>query len=330
MMMHKSVPLALIILSLIAVKTCLADSSKDEQVEKGSAEDYRSQVIARENPNSSYAFESLADTPVIRAERWSDFLPIWGQEAKEQGYILPLPFGLSLGYMHLDQPLEVTELGLEIGETKIDLSDAISARDVEADDTNITLRADVWLFPFLNVYGILGKTDGRAKGVVDLPSVCVPSEPIIPANQCILINTPAFALPFDLNYEGNTYGAGVTVAGGIGDFFGMIDYNETTTNLDISNSDTEAKITSARVGWNGQFHQWAGSVWIGAMHQDIAQTLELIVPNSQLVVLLGQQSKQPLNYLVGGRWNITEEFEILIDVGFGSRKSQMINLSYRL
>ncbi len=29
-------------------------------------------------------------------ERWSDFLPLWGKELREQGYKLPLPFGVSI------------------------------------------------------------------------------------------------------------------------------------------------------------------------------------------------------------------------------------------
>jgi hypothetical protein len=37
----------------------------------------------------------------------------------------------------------------------------------------------------------------------------------------------------------------------------------------------------------------------------------------------------PWNYLVGGQWDVNRSFSILAEFGFGKRKSQMLNLTYR-
>ena len=117
---------------------------------------------SRENPSSSIPYESGAEVVSDHEERWSDFLPIFGKEAREQGYVLPRPFGVSLGYMNQEQPFDVGALtvnGIDVKEPGLAEID-----EVDNQEDTLTLRFDAWIFPFFNVYGILGKTDGKAEG----------------------------------------------------------------------------------------------------------------------------------------------------------------------
>ena len=44
------------------------------------------------------------------SQRWSSFLPIWGEEARKRGYELPLPFGISANFYSEKQDFEVQDL----------------------------------------------------------------------------------------------------------------------------------------------------------------------------------------------------------------------------
>jgi len=278
----------------------------------------------RENPVSAVPYES-GDQPASTCEdRWSNFLPIWGQDACERGYVLPRPFGISLGYMHQDQPFDVTDIfinGIDVKSPGIAVVD-----EVQNEETTYTLRLDAWILPFWNVYGILGRTSGEANGPLQVslepvfPLLCK-----LPGNNCSIYTT------FTLKYKADVVGFGTTIAGGYKDFFGMIDYNRTRADLDISITDARATVISSRIGWNGKLGGFTGVLWVGAMYQDISQVLDLPldIGSDVLLVSIDQSTQTPWNYLVGGQWDINRSFSILAEFGFGDRKSQMLNLTYR-
>jgi len=277
----------------------------------------------RENPVTRVPYES-GIKPSTCEDRWSNFLPIWGKEACAQGYVLPRPFGVSLGYMHQDQPFDVNDIfinGIDVKSPGVAVVD-----EVQNEESTITLRFDAWLLPFWNVYGLLGRTDGEAIGPLQVnldlvfPILCG-----LPGNNCQVDTT------FDLDYKADVVGVGTTIAGGYKDFFGMIDMNYSEADLDISITDAEATVISARVGWNGKLGGFTGVLWVGAMYQDIAQVLDLPldVGDDILLVSIDQETQEPLNYVVGGQWDINRSFSVLAELGFGERKSEMLNLTYR-
>jgi hypothetical protein len=270
----------------------------------------------RENPASRVPYESGKKPPPACEDRWSDFLPIWGKEACAQGYVLPRPFGVSLGYMHQDQPFLVGDIfinGIDVKTPGIAVVD-----EVQNEESTVTLRFDAWILPFWNVYAILGKTDGEAVGPlqIDLNS-------ILPCASCPINTT------FKIDYTAEIGGLGTTVAGGYKDFFAMADINFTKADLNISTTDAEATVFSTRLGWNGQAGIFKGVLWVGAMYQDISQTLELQADGGNLNVTIEQETKEPWNYLVGGNWDFTRSFSVLAEIGFGKRESQMLNATYR-
>lgn len=90
-------------------------------------------------------------------------------------------------------------------------------------------------------------------------------------------------------------------------------------------------MVSSRIGWNGKLGGFAGVLWVGAMYQDIEQTLvlESDIGTSLVSVKIEQSVAEPWNYLIGGQWDINRSFAILAEYGFGERKSQMLNITYR-
>ena len=317
--------LLITMLVLFCSSSLIADQKTDE--EPASEADKAQEMdgpTSRENPISPVPYESGRVGESTCENRWSDFLPILGQAACELGYVLPRPFGISAGYMHQDQPFDVG--GIFINGIDVKTPGVAVVNEVQNEESTYTFRADVWILPFWNIYGILAKTNGRAVGplMIDLDPV-FPSLCKLPGNDC-QVDTQ-----FRLDYKGNVRGYGTTIAGGYKDFFGMIDYNRTTTDLDISLTDAKATVISSRVGWNGKIGNFAGVLWVGVMYQDIAQTLDLPldIGEDMLLATIEQSTQEAYNYVIGGNWDINRSFSVLAEFGFGKRTSQMLSFTYR-
>lgn len=277
-----------------------------------------------ENPASNIPYETGGEVESTCENRWSKFLPILGQAACERGYVLPRPFGVSLGYMHQDQPFDVGNI--LVGGIDVKTPGLAIVNEVQNRETTYTLRFDAWILPFWNIYGILGKTNGRAAGPIQ-----VSLEPVFPllcrfpGNNCEVNST------FKLDYKANVKGYGTTIAGGYKEFFAMIDLNWTKADLNISLTDARAKVISSRIGWNGEAGKFKGVLWAGAMYQDVSQTMDLPLDlgSDVLLVSIGQSTQEAYNYLIGGQWDINRSLSVLAEFGFGKRKSRMLNLTYR-
>lgn len=305
---------------LIAMSGCL---SAQEQVE-GPQDDKPDKATERENPVSPIPYETGDKTQPNCEDRWSDFLPIWGKAACEKGYVLPRPFGISLNYMHQDQAFDVGNIYINGVDAK---TPGVAVVDeVQNDAKTWTLRFDAWILPFWNVYGILSRTRGETTGPLSLDL-----EPLFPVLCARPGNDCSTNLDLLVDTEGDVTGYGTTVAGGYKDFFGMIDYNRTRADINIFSSDAIAKVTSARIGWNGQLGGFTGVLWVGAMYQDIENTLELPIDIGEdvLEVEIEQSVKHPVNFVLGGQWDINRSFSVLAEFGFGERQSQMLNFNFR-
>ena len=318
---------ALQALILFFVLNSPAPASQDTD-QKPESEPENAQAIdgptSRENPASPVPYESGRVGESTCENRWSDFLPILGKAACDLGYVLPRPFGVSVGYMHQDQPFDVG--GIFVNGIDVKTPGLAVVDEVQNEETTYTLRADVWILPFWNIYGILAKTNGRAVGPLTInlepvfPTLCK-----FPGSNCQIDSQ------FRLDYKGNVRGYGTTIAGGYKDFFGMIDYNRTTTDLDISLTDAKATVISSRIGWNGKIGGFTGVLWVGVMYQDIAQTLDLPldIGVDTLLVTIEQSTQEAYNWVIGGNWDINRSFSILAEIGMGKRTSQMLSFTYR-
>mgnify|MGYP001828496853 CR=1 FL=1 len=312
--------------------TCLLASqclyASDKPVEQPPTEDNEIASVdaaaQRENPASAVPYESGRVGEPTCEDRWSNFLPFLGQAACELGYVLPRPFGVSGGYMHQDQPFDVGDIfinGVDVKSPGVAVVD-----EVQNEESTYTLRFDAWILPFWNVYGILGRTNGQADGPLKID--LQPVFPLIcsrPGNSCLVDTT------FNLSYEADVRGLGTTIAGGYKDFFGMLDMNWTEADLDISLTDASARVYSSRIGWNGKLGGFTGVLWVGVMYQDISQTLDLPldIGEETLLVSIDQSTQAAYNWLLGGQWDINRSVSVLAEFGFGKRKSQMLNLTWR-
>ena len=112
--------------------------------------------------------------------------PIWGEQTINRGYKLPLPIGVSIIGVNNTQDQTITDLNLSIGKGAVPPTD-VELRPfpaVSIDTTSITqsgqIKADLWVLPFLNVFGSVGKVTGEADITVNIdlanaPTICIPN-----------------------------------------------------------------------------------------------------------------------------------------------------------
>src|SRR3954471_2085577 len=116
------------------------------------------------------------------------WLPIWGKGAREKGFDLPLPLGLGVSYTYIHQNMVVSDVRIRDRPLNLDLRDAATTTHTGV------IRADAWVLPFLNVYGLVGQTIGDTKPVLVFPNGQVYKSKV--------------------DYERFSYGGGLTLAGG--------------------------------------------------------------------------------------------------------------------
>ena len=310
----------------------------------------------KERPHTGVTYEAKKNNAGVEcSDEWWDFLPILGRDACEAGYVLPRPFGISVITLFQNQPFNVNSIdvnGSLFGGDIPDINPYVKAADVKVSEATVTFRFDAWIFPFLNLYGFGGRSDGNAEGVLNIngsfddpapfpfPS-CFNALPSL-NDQCFI---NANGIPFNINFKSNNYGGGLTLAGGVGDFFAMVDGNYTISDIDISTDDAKTTVISSRVGWNGAIGFFVGSIWVGGMYQDINQVLNIPIgvkiPNPAPIgpgdiadiqsVRIDQSAADKYNWLFGGRWAFTKHVELLAEtnIGFKSRKQFLMQLSYR-
>ncbi|RKR64379.1 hypothetical protein C7387_1073 [Yokenella regensburgei] len=299
----------------------------------------------------------LVSTAAFADDSDSTF-PIWGDEARARGYTLPLPFGANLSYMNIRQDVNVDSIsfsGLMLGSHPIPSSMfIIDAGHTRESSKTENLRLDMWVFPFLNVYGLVGHTRGSS-----ISNVSVNSDPSQYSGLDRLISGAVHQLyqsgqlqdiDFKLDFKGVTWGSGFTLAGGYQNWFALVDTNYTRTDFDILDGSISALTVSPRVGYRFAFDGPAGpshlGIWIGSMYQDVQQEFKGSLSDLQMPAELQplinavdqngdgrfsvkQHLTSPWNMLVGAQYEITQNFNVLTEIGFKERNSFFIAGEYR-
>ena len=203
-------------------------------------------------------------------------LPFFGRELAEKGYALPLPLGVTVLINDTLQPQEISNAAVALGkgsfvpppDTELRELPYVNFTGVEADSLSTQVKLDAWLFPFLNVYGIIGYFRSDVDLIVEAdldegfpPPICGPLQPCGTVSQ-----------PFKAEASGYSYGAGFSAAYGAEPLFGAI--NATYVYNDGRNGDDRIVSLSAgvRTGryWNIS-ESLLLSAYVGADYLDVDQ-----------------------------------------------------------
>lgn len=96
----------------------------------------------------------------LKAMNYNRILPILGNKVYKKGFDIPYPIGIMINYFYGVQDIIISDINIgfqgpngSVG--PIDMSKIIKFNKVQAAGQNINLRADFWVLPFLNVYGMV-------------------------------------------------------------------------------------------------------------------------------------------------------------------------------
>lgn len=211
------------------------------------------------NSTNSYAQYSSKKVK-SKHEKYTDSLkqveynykfPIWGQKVYEKGFDIPYPAGIMANFMWIEQGVTIDnmQLGLKTDNLDIPLTsvDFIQFGDNSNTSYTVNVRPDLWVLPFLNVYGIFGygnsHTEVNLVAPIELQSV---------VEQGI-----------------TTAGFGVMGAGGLGPVWFSVDANFTWNKPELLDKPTRVNVVGLRLGKTFTFKNKPESniaVWAGGMY----------------------------------------------------------------
>ena len=311
------------------------------------------------NRNESAFHKDYYDS--LKTMNYDRVLPFLGKKAYKNGYDIQLPYGASLIYFTQTQEINITstKIGLNGGE-KADLSNFIKFGPTIATTHALTFRPDIWVFPFLNIYGIIG--GGTTQTDVTL------LEPI--------------GFETTQHFNATTFGIGATLAGAVGPLVVIWDNNYNFVDVDVIVEPVPAYNSSLRLGHNFIDNKRADrmlTAWVGTFYQVIQNDTQGSIPisdvfpsigtgeniqrlkewanglppaqkiianqiidkleeygqgadvgNAEIDYELNKKVAAPFNLLVGAQYQLNKHWMYRVELGvFGKRSQFLLNANYR-
>ncbi len=196
-----------------------------------------------------------AYTDSLKQVEYNHIFPVWGQGAYRKGFDIPYPAGFMANFMWLDQGiiLDNMQLGLKTDNRDIPLTevDFIGFGENRNTSYTVNVRPDLWIFPFLNVYGIFGYGHSRTE---------------VNINQ---LGSKPFDLQSIAEQGISTAGIGIMGAAGIGPVWLSVDANWTWNKPELLDEATKVNVVGIRMGHSFVFKNNPDSniaLWVGGMY----------------------------------------------------------------
>ena len=278
--------------------------------------------------NSLFTLETLVDTVDVKLG-W--VLPIFGKPATKLGYGLPRPVGLNVILHSQDDDLDFK--GISVGFGDNELTDLSSLFDLENSNivqttTTYFVRPDVWIFPFLNVSGIIGRADNTVAGNFNLDQefrqTIVDLAPFLGLNPSDIPQS----LPLNIDVSANIIGGAVTLGGGIGDVFFSGTYQFIRASVEEANVVTTANAYVLLAGYRfpNNLNVFAGSM--GQFYDsDVSGFFEL--EGGDILRYDVNFVPTEWNALFGVNKGFGKHWDFMVQLGIGGRQQLTAQLGYR-
>jgi len=273
---------------------------------------------------------------------WGRALPFLAQNVIDLGFDLPNPYGVALIGAGIRQDLVLEGLEVGIGDRPRESIDWVEFGQPRAEQTAVQAKLDAWLFPFMNVYLILGKVDGEADIELGVPGdqlleflglggLCRP--PIGQPAQICSRTLTAKATP---DYRGENLGVGMNLAMGWNRFFVTVPITYVWSNVDLVDTTIEALNISPRIGVTGDVGEMGViAAFIGATYLDADVDLTgrfefdtAGVPGlgdtTTLDFKISQRNKDKWNYVIGANWDVSKHWSVMVEAGVGGSRENLI------
>jgi len=238
------------------------------------AQVYSDKVVGKKNA-------SLSDS--IKVKPYPYALPIWGEKVTAMGYDLPYSAGLSLNYFWQESDIIISDLlvGFNNG-PMYDIEEIVRIDGAVASSYAINIRPDVWVLPFLNVYGILAKAN---------TSTAIDAGLWIPDTTNTWREVAAFSSVAEFKATG--LGFGMTPTIGVGGGFLALDINMSWTDVSALNKPVFTFVFGPRFGKSFKLKKPERNIafWVGGFRLHLSSSTEGSLLLSEVLPIDGLQTK---------------------------------------
>ena len=224
------------------------------------------------NKEVSKKRQGVADS--LKAAPYPYDLPIWGAKAQQKGYNLPYSAGLSVQYFQQTSAILINNLQVGFNNQELyNLDGLVRFNNSEARATAFTFRPDIWIFPFLNVYGILGSASASTDVNFGL---------WLPDSNGVSQNV--FNTGTNISFQTVTAGFGITPTIGVAGGFLALDMNFTWTEVPQLEDPAFTFVFGPRFGKNFNFGrpEQSAAVWVGGFRASIRSNTSGSIPVSDI------------------------------------------------
>lgn len=239
-----------------------------------SAQVYSNKVVGKKN-------QAYADS--IKNAEYPYALPILGKKAAALGFNLPYSAGIGINYLWQESDLVIDNLQVGFNHNPMtDLSEVVRFDNATSTVSAVNIRPDIWLFPFLNVYGIIAK--GSPSTRVDF-GIYVPDAD---GNWNNVMSTTAVA-----EFDATTAGFGLTPTLGVGGGWMAFDMNFTWSDIAALEKPAFAFVFGPRFGKSIKLKKPDRNVagWVGGFRLNINSGTTGDLNISDVLDLSGLQTK---------------------------------------
>ncbi len=298
-------------------------------------------------PNKTYLWFNNDNADLSeKAKPLVQIPPLCGKKRRDMGHDLAMPFGVTADYHYYKQYYLANDLQLIFDSTGLKAVGEAAIQNSTVSEKRLIFRPDVWILPFLNIYGIAGYTQNITNPNFDVHEVTIlaPSthdgvikyDTLITLNDTVKIND-------ELGYYGSVYGVGASISSGYKNFFFVLDYHYTVTKPRDLEDKLESHNFSGKIGVllgknksavKGAF--WFGTMFINDNHRftgkvdtkEILEGLELIF--GEKATYSGTvNAKQYWNLVVGGSVIVNKHHIVAIEAGFYKREQFSVSYGFR-
>jgi hypothetical protein len=206
-----------------------------------------------------------AEADSLKALEYNQLLPIWGEKVVKKGFKLPKSAGVSVQYIYQKSDILIENLMVGFNHQPMqNIDEIVRINNATATSSGANVRPDIWLFPFLNIYGILAKS--HTSTAIDA-GLWLPDS--AGWHQAGSFSTKA-------EFDATTFGFGITPTIGVNGYFLILDANFTWTDIAELSKPAFIFILGPRLGKNFTFRQPERqlAVWIGGFRVQMSNGTE--------------------------------------------------------
>lgn len=235
---------------------------------------YTEKIVGEKN-------QQLKDS--LKIEKYPYALPIWGEKVAQKGFKLPYSAGVSVNYFWQDSEIVISNLEVGFNNGPLhDLDEIVRFDKSSVEAAAVTIRPDIWLLPFLNIYGILGK--GHSSTKINA-GIWIPDA----ENNW----TQAASFSTKANFDATTFGIGMTPTIGIAGGWFALDMNMSWTDISSLDKPAFSYIFGPRLGKTFRLGKPDQNIafWVGGFRVHISGDTNGNIALSDIIDLSGAQSK---------------------------------------